>query len=40
MNEGSPNGDPEDAVTPTVMAEERGGCKGKVSREARLATDG
>ena len=34
MNEGSPNGDPEDAVTPTVMAEERGGGGGKVSREA------
>ena len=43
MNEDSPNGYPEDAVTPTVMAEERGaggGCKNKASRGAGLATDG
>ena len=27
MNEDSPNGDPEDAITPKVMAEERGDAR-------------
>ena len=39
MNEDSPNGDPEDAVTPTVMAEERG-AGGGAARTRRAGEQG